>query len=87
MLTQITWGKELGGKTRRRIHLFPMTHIWERLRSYRWVVVQSFVRELEAFGQGISGDLTAIATGGDGLRAVEIAHAVSHHTDNTGVQI
>ena len=80
MLTQVTWSEQLGGKTRRRFHFFPMTHIWERLRSYRWVVIQSFVRELEAFSRSASGEYTQVATGWDGLRAVEIAHAVSLNT-------
>jgi len=87
MLTQVTWSKELGGKTNRRTHFFPKTHIWERLRSYRWVVVQSFVRELNAFARSVGGASTEIATGEDGLRAVEIADAVSHHKDNKGVQL
>jgi predicted dehydrogenase len=85
MLTKVAWSKELGGRTKRRIHLFPMTHIWERLRSYRWVVVQSFIREIHAFSRAISGELTTVATGDDGLRAVEIAHAVSHDTDSAGI--
>ena len=78
MVTQVIWARERGGRTRRRIHLFPMTHIWERLRSYRWVVIQSFIEELQAFSLAIRGEPTALATGHDGLRAVEIAHAVSH---------
>jgi predicted dehydrogenase len=77
MLTQVTWAQERGGRTARRIHVFPMTHIWERLRSYRWVVVQSFVQELEAFSRAVRGEATALATGYDGLRAVEIADAAS----------
>jgi predicted dehydrogenase len=76
MLTQVTWCNELGGKTNRRIHFFPLTHIWEHLRSYRWVVIQSFVRELQAFSQAVSGEPARLATGHDGLRAVEIADAV-----------
>jgi predicted dehydrogenase len=79
MLTDVTWSQEPGGRTRRRIHFFPMTHIWERLRSYRWVVVQSFIRELEAFSRAVDGETTAVATGWDGLRAVEIAHEVSQN--------
>jgi predicted dehydrogenase len=77
MLTQVVWATQRGGRTRRRTHLFPMTHIWERLRSYRWVVIQSFVQELQAFSQAIHGEPTVLATGHDGTRAVEIAHAAS----------
>jgi predicted dehydrogenase len=86
MLTEVTWSNTIGGKTSRRVHFFPMTHIWERLRSYRWVVVKSFGHELNAFSRSVHGGPTPIATGDDGLRAVEIADAVSHYTGNSGVQ-
>ena len=77
MMTKVIWATERGGTTRRRIHLFPLTHIMEHLRSYRWVVIQSFMKELQAFKQAIHGEPTALADGHDGLRTVEIAHAVS----------
>ena len=77
MLTQVIWMHERDARPRRRIHFFPMTHIWEHLRSYRWVVTQSFVQELQSFSRQIRGEPTALATGHDGLRALEIAHAVS----------
>jgi len=48
----------------------------EHLRSYRWVGVQSFIREFEAFPRAVGGESTELATGYDGLRAVEIAHEV-----------
>jgi len=78
MLTQVTWAKERGGRTRKKNYFFPMIHIWEHLRSYRWVVTRSFVQELWAFSRAINGELTEVATGRDGMRAVEIADAVSH---------
>ena len=77
MLTQVLWMAEGTGRPRRRHHLFPLTHVWERLRSYRWVVVRSFVEEIRAFAGALRGEPTALATGLDGLRAVEIAHAAS----------
>lgn len=79
MLMQVIRSKELGGRTTRRIHVFPLTHIGEHLRSYRWVVVKSFVAELQSFCRGMSGERTAVATGKDGLQAVEIADRVSRH--------
>jgi len=86
MLTQVTWSTAVGGKTKRRSYCFPMTHIWEHVRSYHWVVAQSFVRELKAFSRSVVGASTEVATGEDGLRAVEIADAVSHHRDSEGLQ-
>ena len=76
MMTQVVWARERGSRTRKRTHLFPLTHMMEHLRSYRWVVIQSFIKELQAFSKTIHGEPTALATGHDGLRAVEIAHAV-----------
>ena len=78
MLTRLTWAKERGQPTHRKLYLFPMTHIWEHLRSYQWVVIQSFVRELNAFSRAVRGKQEILATGYDGLRAVEIAHAIAH---------
>lgn len=78
MLADVVSAKERGGPTRRQIELFPRTNIMERLRSYRWVVVESLVLELEAFARatrGEAGEASGVATGFDGLRAIEIAEA------------
>lgn len=77
MLTQVVSSTELGGRTKRKRYFFPLVHLREHLHSYRWVVIQSFIQELDAFARAIRGDSTAIATGFDGLRAVEIAHEAS----------
>jgi predicted dehydrogenase len=77
MLTQVVWARESGGPTRRRVHLFPLTHLGERLRSYRWVVTRSLVEELRAFSRAIHSEATPLATGRDGLMAVAIAQAIS----------
>jgi predicted dehydrogenase len=77
MLTQAVWIAEGTGRPRRRLHLFPRTHLWEHLRGYRWVVIQSFVEEFRALLRALRGEPTPLATGLDGLRAVEIAHAAS----------
>jgi predicted dehydrogenase len=73
MMTQVISMSELGGRTRRKSYLFPLIHLQEHLYSYRSVVTQSFVRELAAFAGAIRGEATTIATGYDGLRALEIA--------------
>ncbi len=75
MLTQVVWSSELGGKTRRKTFFFPMTLIQEKLRSYRWLGIQSFIKELEAFARASRGEATELASGLDGLRAVEVASA------------
>jgi predicted dehydrogenase len=74
MMTVTHWLSAPRTRPRRQIQLFPRTNIMEKLRSYRWVVTQSFVKELDAFERTIRGESTPLASGWDGLRAVEIAH-------------
>ena len=76
-MTQVIWSKEFGGPTQKKTHFFPKTFLFEHLRSYRWVVTQSFIREFDAFEEAIRGEPTILASGYDGLRAVEIANTVS----------
>ena len=78
MATELVASGEVGGRTKRRKWSFIGTTINEHLHSYRWVVEQSFIREFEAFEQAMAGQPSAIATGYDGLRAVEIATSASH---------
>jgi predicted dehydrogenase len=58
---------------RRKIFLFPGFQVMERLRSYRWTVVRSFVAEQLDFMERVAGRAGVGATGQDGLRAVELA--------------
>jgi predicted dehydrogenase len=78
MLVQLTQGGPPSGRMARKHYVFPLTQIAERLLSYRWLVTQSFVLELDAFARAVTGEPTSLATGRDGLRSVEIAHAVVH---------
>jgi predicted dehydrogenase len=73
MYTQVSWSKQRGGKKRSKFHFFPMTHIRERLQTYRRVVIDSFVEELNAFARAVEGERTPLATGLDGLRAIDVA--------------
>ncbi|MDQ6676900.1 MAG: Gfo/Idh/MocA family oxidoreductase [Acidobacteriota bacterium] len=77
MITKVLWSAQRASKPQKRSFYFPMTHVMEHLRSYKWVGVQSFVLELHAFCDALSGKKTSIATGFDGLRAIEIADAVA----------
>jgi predicted dehydrogenase len=69
-----------GGAVRRTLERFPLVFLGEHLRSYRWVVTKSFVREFAAFARLVIGGASEIASGVDGMRAIEIAYAVSHAT-------
>lgn len=82
MLTQVVRVDEPDGRPRRKIHLFPKLQIIERVRSHRWTARQSFMQELKAFAQATSGEKTPLALGLDGLRAVQIAHAVYRSSEN-----
>ncbi len=77
MLTEVRFGGAPGQRTRRKLHLFPLTHVFEHLRSYRWVVTRSFTDEIRAFKAAIDGASTELASGYDGLIAVEIADAAA----------
>jgi predicted dehydrogenase len=77
MITQAVWIDAQGGKTRRQSDYFLKTQLMEHLRSYRWVVIQSFIKEFHAFSLATSGKASTIATGLDGLKSIEIAYAAS----------
>jgi predicted dehydrogenase len=73
MITQVVWSQERSGKNQTQTFYFPKVFVMEHLRSYRWVVVQSFILEFEAFMKSARGEASEVATGLDGLRTVEIA--------------
>ncbi|MGH7507626.1 MAG: Gfo/Idh/MocA family protein [Longimicrobiales bacterium] len=77
MRLEVLEAGETGGKVRRRAFRFPKTFAGEHVRSYRWVVVRSFITEFDAFARRVRGEPSSIATGEDGMRAIEIACAVS----------
>lgn len=76
MMTRLIRIDEAGARARRKIYLFPRLQVVERLRSYRWTALQSFMQELSAFARATRGEKTPLALGLDGLRSVQIAHAV-----------
>ena len=73
MMIQVVWAGETGGRAQSKTDWFPKVALGEKLRSYRWVVVESFIEELGAFARYVRGEPSRVATGADGLRAVEIA--------------
>jgi predicted dehydrogenase len=85
MLTQVVWSSERGGPTKRKTHLFARTHIMEKLKSYRWVVTESFVHEFSAFADAASGKPSTVASGKDGMLTIRIADVAS--ANQQGVSI
>jgi predicted dehydrogenase len=79
MLTQVCWSETRGGPLRKKTHLFARTHIMEKLKSYRWVVVESFVEEFAAFADAAAGKPSAMADGEAGMLTIRIADTASMH--------
>ncbi|MCC7162194.1 MAG: Gfo/Idh/MocA family oxidoreductase [Anaerolineae bacterium] len=75
------YDRPLGAAKRgkRHLELFPVFQVFERLRSYRWTVVQSFIAEQTDFISRLKSERGSGATGLDGLRAVELAMSAYAH--------
>lgn len=69
-----------GGKVKVRRHLFPVYQVVERLRGWQWGLVETLVRDLNAWAGAIAAGVTPPASGHDGLEAVRIAFA-AHRLD------
>jgi predicted dehydrogenase len=77
-----------GGKPQRRYELFPKLNTREKLKGWQLNVVDTFVLEFRDFVALVHGDQRTIAEGFDGLRAVEMAHAVRQSFDeNRSVEL
>jgi len=88
MMTQVIRKDENRHRPLRKIHLFPKFQIIERFRSPRWTAIQSFMLELTGFVQTARGEKTPNGLGLDGLRSVQIAHAVYRSSlDGTTVHL
>jgi predicted dehydrogenase len=72
------WGEipQPGVRAKRRYNLFPKFQVLERLKSWRWTIVQSFVEEMTDFAEGIRVGRDVAPTGRDGLRTLQMAHAI-----------
>jgi predicted dehydrogenase len=73
-------------RPRKKYELFPWLQVQERLRSWRWTIVRSFVTELRALVADLESGRTSTATGRDGLRALQMAHAV-YRSSREGVEV
>jgi predicted dehydrogenase len=72
------WGEtpEPGIRAKRKYEIFPMFQVKERIFSWRWTIVRSFVEEMSAFAHGIRTGTAVAPTGRDGLKALQMAHAI-----------
>jgi predicted dehydrogenase len=77
MFAELIANGSSSSKAKRKREMFPYINLMEHLRTYRWIVLDSLKKELRSFAAAIRKETSAIATGTDGLRAVEIAAAGS----------
>lgn len=77
---------EPGIRAKRKIDLFPAFQVRERLYSWSWTIVESFKAELSDFAAAVNGKSAGGATGRDGLRAMQMAHAV-YESSRTGGEV
>lgn len=84
----VEWGKtpKPGIRSKRRFNIFPAFQIQERLRGWQWTVVETLAQELGDFAAGIRAGRSVPATGYDGLRALQMAHAV-YRSSREGVEV
>lgn len=82
------WGTtpKHGIRSKRRFNLFPIFQIKERLYTWQWTIVQSFLQELEEFAGAIERGESLKPDGWDGLRAMELAHAIYRSSDE-GIEV
>ncbi|WP_218081779.1 Gfo/Idh/MocA family protein [Anthocerotibacter panamensis] len=82
------WGETTpGNRAKRRYNLFPAFQVQERLFSWRWTIVQSFVQEMTDFARGIQRGNEVPATGQDGLKAMAMAHAIYRSSQQGGDEV
>lgn len=58
----------------------------EKLSSWRWTIIDSFVRELTDLATGLRRGESVPSTGVDALRALQMAHAV-YQSSREGVEV
>lgn len=74
----VEWGQidEPGQRARPRFELFPLFQVRERLQSWRWTIVSSLVAEQRDLVSAIRAGQQVPPDGDDGLRALQLAHAI-----------
>ena len=65
-----------GGARKKRFQLYPRVNLMEKIKDWKWTVVQTFLDEFRDFRRLIEGERGSIAEGFDGFRALEMAQAV-----------
>ncbi len=84
----VEWGTtpEPGIRSKRKFNVFPAIQVNERLRGWQWTVVGTLAQELGDFVTGIRTGRQVPATGYDGLRALQMAHA-AYRSAREGIEV
>jgi predicted dehydrogenase len=83
MMLETAIAEKTGAPARRTRDLFPMFQIKERLKSWRWNLVESLAAEMADFVAAARAGRQPSCSGVDGLRALEMAHAI-YESSRTG---
>jgi predicted dehydrogenase len=75
-----------GAPAQKRTEIFPLFQVTERLRSWRWTLVESLAAEMADFARAAREGRDPECSGTDGLRALEMAHAV-YASSRTGATV
>lgn len=86
MITSASWKSDKDGKHYKKTFYFPRIFVMEHLRSYRWVVTDSFIKEIQSFINEVNGQSSLIASGKDGLQAVKVAQMASDVSNMADIQ-
>ncbi|MBZ0299517.1 MAG: Gfo/Idh/MocA family oxidoreductase [Anaerolineae bacterium] len=84
----VEWGEtpEPGIRSRKHYEFFPSFQVQERLKGWRWTIIQSFIHEVSDFVAGIHAGKQVAPTGRDGLRTMQMAHAI-YRSSSEGVEV
>ena len=84
----VEWGQtpEPGIRTKRQWEWFPTLQIQERLKSWRFTAINSFVREMTDVTHDILTGAHTAPSGFDGLRALQMAHAI-YISSQQGIEV
>jgi predicted dehydrogenase len=73
--------RRVNGARRREWQFYPILNVRERLRGWQATAQDAFAAELADFLRQLGGKPGSCATGSDGVRAVEFAHAAARSSE------
>ncbi len=86
MLVEYGFTPQAGIRSKRRWEFFPKLQILERLKGWQFTITNSLADEMRDFALGIRAGKPTEPTGRDGLRAMQMAHAI-YRSSREGVEV